>query len=92
MHLATELGKGASVDLSTLSENASGQEWISQRLGVSCETIRDFTTISVPGPARMASTVAFGQQSQAQCIEFDEARCIGLIIGACIVFERDMRF
>lgn len=39
MREVPESGKGASVDLSTFGRNASGQEWISQRLGVSSETI-----------------------------------------------------
>lgn len=38
MRMGAESGKGASVDLSTSRRNASGQGWISQRLGADRET------------------------------------------------------
>ncbi len=92
MRILAESGKGANVHLSTFSENASGQGWITQQLGVSGETIPSFPPSHESSGHREALPVALGQQSQAQGIELDEAGSISLVIGARVILERHMRF
>ncbi len=89
MRRRAESGKGASVDLSTSWRNASGQGWISQRLGVVRET---FSLLQQDSHGLGGLAVPLGEEAQAQSVQFDEACRIGLVVGAGIVLESNVRF
>ena len=65
MRILAESGKGASGDLSTFTENASGQEWISQQLAASAETICHYALNRLSSGKLDPLSLALRQQAQS---------------------------